>query len=420
MNATQPLPFVFKATFDASTGLGAIAEAVERTEVRLELPPDKPEWAAERAATRVAASIGEAAYQAGLEDFAAAQLKDRRARQLAKATLHGPHGQAFDGNTGEVTMSELLSEVLVPAKWLVDGLVPAGPAVGGLLGQYKSGKSLAGLQLCFAVAVGADSFLGHEIEQGGPTVFVEYEGSRVRLRDRVNIMAAKHGAYTPPAPLSIVHRPPYKVDTEEGEEWLHKLCQGKVLCVIGPVSKAATILKENEPGEWQAVSERLQRVTDETGCSIILIHHTRKPNVQFGAPRKVDDYFNAARGSNSYMGAVDFALGVQREQEDVEGIFFYLERDGESGRLAYSFDIPSLCIWPDDRPLTKAKSEDKVEQMYLLIQDNPDVNRARLVELMGVSQDTVKAYLERLGERVVEAGIGNATRTYKVTGGLKG
>ena len=309
-------------------------------------------------------------------------------------------------------MGDFLAEKMEPPEWLVDGLVPAGANLGGLLGQYKAGKSLAGLQLCFAVAVGKGNWLGHDITKRGPTVFIEYEGSRVRLQGRVALMAAKYGAIVPPAAVDIIHRPKRKVDTDAGEAWLRAACEGKVLCVIGPVSKAASIVNENDQAEWARLSERLQRVADKTGCTIILIHHTRKPAQTFGPPRKVDDYFNMARGSNSYMGAVDFALGVQREPDDTDGTLFYLERDGESGRLAYDFDTQSLCIWPSDRPLTRDTAADKAQLMLACIGEHPGCTRKDLMTFMDCSEDTLKDYLVRVGEAIIEAGEGNQRRSY--------
>jgi hypothetical protein len=315
--------------------------------------------------------------------------------------------------SGAVTLSDFLNEVMVPAAWLVDDLVPAGPMIGGLLGQYKAGKSLSGLQLCFAIASGPGLFLGRVITKAGATTFIEYEGSRVRLQERARKMAAKYGVSDGSAPVSIIHRPPFKIDNDEGEAWLRAACEDQVLCVIGPLSKAASIQRENEPAEWQELSERLQRIADATGCTIILVHHTRKPSQQYGPPKKVDDYFNTARGSNSYMGAVDFALGVQRDADDTEGVLYYLERDGGAGRLPYDFDVPSLCIFESDRKLTKPTRGDRVEQAFTLIEDKPGITRAELVATLGVTWETVKVYLNTLGDRVTEDGTGSQVRTYR-------
>ena len=253
----------------------------------------------------------------------------------------------------------------------------------------------------------------------GPTVFIEYEGGKSALQRRVRTMLP-HGIYLQggdPIDVEIIHRPDgVKIDTDPGEAWLHEVCIGKVLCVIGPVSKAASIQRENEPSEWQTIAERLQRVVDRTGCTILLLHHTRKPSQQFGPPKKVDDYFNTARGSNSYMGAVDFAIGVQKEQEKREGMLFYLEREGESGIMTYDFEIPTLTIQPSDRPVTAPTAEDKAERVYALIEDNPGITRTGLAAELGCTVETIKSYLTRLGERIVEEGEGNATRTYQVAG----
>jgi hypothetical protein len=317
--------------------------------------------------------------------------------------------------TGEMSGVEFMSEDLPPAEWLIDELVEAN-TVGGLLGQYKAGKSLSGLQMCFAVSTGG-MFLGRKVNKPGATVFVEYEGTRKRLQERYNGMAAKHGALVGGGP-SIVHRPPFKIDTDEGVEFLRAICAGKVLCVIGPVSKAATILRENEPTEWQALSERIQRVVDETGCTIILVHHTRKPNAQYGPPKKVDDYFNTARGSNSYMGAVDFALGVQREQEDDWGHLFYLERDGSSGRLRYDFDRASLCIWPSEKSDEPETVVDRQEKVLAFIGEHPDCTKDEIVGGTGFSLSSVEDYIRALKNagRVTQTAPPGATGRYRVTG----
>lgn len=351
----------------------------------------------------------------------------RRAGALAKHTKyhvergHGepiyehPHMRKEDSDdedTGEVTMSMFMSEKLKPAEWLVDGLVPA-ETLGGLLGQYKAGKSLSGLQLCFSVATGV-MFVGRDVTKRGPAVFIEYEGSRARLQERMKGMAAKYGVLDGAAPLSVIHRPAYKLDTDAGQAWLRRVCEGKVLCVIGPVSKAASIENENDQHAWSRLAERLQAIVDETGCSVVLVHHTRKPSQQFGPPKKVDDYFNTARGSNAYMGAVDFALGVQRDPNATDGILFYLERDGESGMSSYEFDTQSLCIFPSDKPVKAPSAADNVEALWTYIEQHPGLTRAALAAAFGKSADTIKDWLQVLGDRAVTHGTGNETRTYTV------
>ncbi len=310
-------------------------------------------------------------------------------------------------------MSDFMNEAIEPAEWLVDGLVPA-MTLGGLLGQYKAGKSLSGLQLCFSVATGV-MFVGHEVTKRGPALFIEYEGSRARLQERVKGMAAKYGVFDG-APLSVIHRPAHKLDTDEGQAWLRRACEGKVLCIIGPVSKAASIKDENAPGEWARLAERLQEVVDHTDCTIVLVHHTRKPNQQFGPPKKVDDYFNTARGSNSYMGAVDFALGVQREPEETHGVLFYLERDGGSGVQSYEFDTQSLCVFPSDRPVKAPTAADRVESTWVYIEQHPGVSRDELAVAFNCAVETVRGYLRPLmtAGRLVEDGTGNTPRTYTV------
>lgn len=306
-------------------------------------------------------------------------------------------------------LAAFLALTLDPPAWIVGDLIPKGPAVGGLFGAEKAGKSLAGLQLCFSVATGQD-FLGHEIENPGPAIFIEYEGSEAALQRRAATIAAKYGALQPArtVELEIVHRPTHKLDTDAGQAWLTEQCAGRVLCVIGPVSKAARITKENDPTEWQRLSERLQAVADATGCTILLVHHTRKPDRTFGPPSKVADFFNSARGSNAYMGAVDVAIGVQRDPESTEGTLFYLEREGQSGKAPYTFDPSSLCVWPSDRPMTKPTAIDRKEQIAAYLALNPRSSRPAIAAAVGLSLDTTKDYVaEMLPLLVVETGAKN-------------
>ncbi len=317
-----------------------------------------------------------------------------------------------------IGLAAFLAQKLDPPAWIVGDLVPRGPAVGALVGAEKAGKSLFGLQLCFATVLGGD-ILGFRVENPGPTLFVEYEGSRAALQKRAGIMAAKYGALTPTrlVDLQLVHRPKIKIDTDGGEAWLQRACRDRVLCIIGPVSKAVGLTKENDPAEWQQLSERLQRVADATGSTVLLVHHTRKPDRTFGAPSKVSDFFHSVRGSNAYMAAVDLALGVQRDPESTEGVLFYLERDSESGRAAYDFDPISLCVWPSDRPLKKPTAEDRAGLVRDYIAENPGCTRKEMTAALGYPEATLKGYLARLDTVTVKADGPQKALTYRLTGG---
>jgi hypothetical protein len=192
------------------------------------------------------------------------------------------------------------------------------------------------------------------------------------------------------------------------------VCTGKVLAVIGPISKAASIKREAEASEWQALAERLQRVADATACSVMVIHHTRKPGQEYGPPRTVPAYFDSVRGSNALVGALDFGLGVQRDPDATEGVLYSLQRDGESGRLSYDFDPQSLCIWPSDRPVGKVTVADRREQVYAFIEAHPGCSRSDIRVGLDIGERSLALYLNDLGERVKADGQGRTPRTYTV------
>lgn len=312
---------------------------------------------------------------------------------------------------GLVSLSAFLTEEVPPIEWLVDGLVPM-RSTGVLIGQWKAGKSLAGLQLTMEVArkatpnvAGTHVFMGRTILAGGPTVFVEYEGSRGGLQHRARVMTNKFGLAGQDVPLDIMLRPPYRLDTDEGEAWLTAITDGRVLCVIGPASKAVAFENESDQYQWQRLHERIQNVTDKTKCTIMLIHHTRKPAVQYGPPTSVEDVFNSARGSNAYVGAADFGLAVQRKPDKLDGKMFWFQRDGESSMAKYAFDPMSLIITYTDAPSSDERSVNHAhEEVIAWLKANPGFHKREVVAVgVGKSKGTVEGYSAALAsdERVL-------------------
>ena len=111
-----------------------------------------------------------------------------------------PKPRVVGGGLRSVDASSLLAEPEPAVTWLVEGLFPAAGVV-VLAGDPKSVKTLLALQLALTVGYIGDKpdfteverpFLGRRCGAGG-ALFVEEEGSRHKLRERIRMMSAGLG-----------------------------------------------------------------------------------------------------------------------------------------------------------------------------------------------------------------------------------
>lgn len=81
--------------------------------------------------------------------------------------------------------------------------------------------------------------------------------------------------------LEVCVMPPAYLDTRAAEDELVRHCEGHALCLIDSYRAACPGIDENA-SEARVPLDRFARVSERTGCTIIVIHHARK--AQQGAP----------------------------------------------------------------------------------------------------------------------------------------
>ena len=88
--------------------------------------------------------------------------------------------------------------------WLIDGLIPAGPSLGVISGQPKSGKSFLTADMFLHVAMGR-AYAGCTVQQGA-VVYITKEG--VRGFKRRMMTARQHHSAGSQVPLYVAHEMP--------------------------------------------------------------------------------------------------------------------------------------------------------------------------------------------------------------------
>ena len=230
--------------------------------------------------------------------------------------------------------SELMAKDIPPIDFLVDGLLPQGLAL--LAAPPKYGKSWMALDLCLAVASGAD-FLGHKTHQAD-TYYMALEDSERRMKTRLETLLADN---EPPSGCHISYDAP-NLDSDlltQLEEVL-KSFPGIRLIIIDTLQKIRGMVNSRE-GAYAADYRELgtlKKFADQHNISILLIHHLRKMI-------DTSDPFTMISGTNGVLGSVDTAMVLSKAaRSDDNTTLSIVGRDVDSDDIVLRFD-PDSCRW---------------------------------------------------------------------------
>lgn len=282
-----------------------------------------------------------------------------------------------------------------------------GPIVdGGLaafVGRPESFKSMAAVQLGLAGAAGG-SWLGFELGEPRPFVYISGEKSRATIRDRLERMAAE---LAPAAPVRILHRA--GVSFGDREAW------GRVVELVaeyGPrtfvvcdtiASLAGPGFDENSGRDMATVLAALRQLGD-AGATVAALHHPSKHGDGTGGIR--------LRGHTSLWGEIDCTLEFTRPDRSTEaGIVRIEPKDGDLALRAFRWDRTSFLVEPETAvlPATSAAIAAVVDALY---QGDPLSAERIRAEFPGHGRTVM---LDRLGE-AVSAGLVARVGRGKATG----
>jgi AAA domain/Bifunctional DNA primase/polymerase, N-terminal len=189
-------------------------------------------------------------------------------------------------------------------KFLVPGIVPQGPTVGIVGGQWSTAKSFALDDLIMAVLNGG-KFIGETAVQGG-VLFVELEASDSEAR--LYGAGASHGVGPGELPLVFIkERPPSillnaRKTNPEFMKW-GKLAVDHakaiarwhgtelVLVAFDCLTRFAGFEDESSPSECQRVMDALIALAEYAGCLLLVVDHFGKnmaAGVRGGSPKETN------------------------------------------------------------------------------------------------------------------------------------
>ena len=296
--------------------------------------------------------------------------------------------------------SELMVKDIPPIDFLVDGLLPQGLAL--LAAPPKYGKSWMALDLCLAVASGAD-FLGHKTHQAD-TYYMALEDSERRMKTRLETLLADNESFP-----------------------------GIRLIIIDTLQKIRGMVNSRE-GAYAADYRELgtlKKFADQHNISILLIHHLRKMI-------DTSDPFTMISGTNGVLGSVDTAMVLSKAaRSDDNTTLSIVGRDVDSDDIVLRFD-PDSCRWTvvgsaqdvaAQRNRQSYEANPIVQTVRALLAQNPDGWRGTMSDLLAAGLETtgsplassprdLTAKLQALDDLLADDGIAH-TRTSHGTGGGK-
>lgn len=307
-----------------------------------------------------------------------------------RGEMIGPVGQP---------LADFLAADAGPVQWF-------GPIVeGGLaafLGRPESFKSFGAVQLGLAGASGS-SWLGLELGEPRPFVYVSAEKSRATVRDRFAHLAT---VLPPSAPVWIVHRA--GVTFGDPGAW-RRVCD--LVADLGPrtfvvcdtiASLAGPGFDENSGRDMATVLAALRQLGD-AGATVVAVHHPAKHGDGTGGIR--------LRGHTSLWGEVDGTLEFTRPDRAAEAGMVRVEpKDGDLRLLHFRWDRATFLLAADEAalPLTTATLASVLEALY----DGDGLTAARIgAEFAGHGRSIVARRLAEAVDAGLIARIGRAKST---------
>lgn len=220
--------------------------------------------------------------------------------------------------------------------WTLEGLgiAPGGATIIG--GAGGGGKTMALQALIIAVASGRPVW-GHFSVTQGRAIHIDYEqGDRI-TRERYQRIANAMGVdllALPPDSFGLATLPRYimKADTAT-EDTIVRVCTGANVAVIDAFRGAFSEAREND-SDVRKHLDMLQHASDRTGCTMIVIAHSRKAT-------EGGDVRSSLRGSSALFDAAQTVYMLDGESGKPTRVHNTKDRvlGGINGKLRETFGI---------------------------------------------------------------------------------
>lgn len=284
-----------------------------------------------------------------------------------------------------MTALELLQSDLPPRADVIGGGVLPKGGLALLAGQFKSGKTILGLQAALETARGG-SVLGFDTAPGR-VLLLSGEGGPQLLRERLERMAGGDMAGMEDLLLWWPTESRLDLAEEESRAALAEYCKAQKieLLIVDPLIRFNS-LDENSTLEMGKFVRGLAELRQKTGTAILLVHHTRKPG------KGSNGGAAEARGSTVLHGEADSLMVLQSRRANNDfTLQFELRWAEEPPALRLELDPGTLLFnvvgeVEGNRKLTEGR-------LYDLLMEQGPCTKDGLAEITKTTDRTVQKYL---------------------------
>lgn len=319
---------------------------------------------------------------------------------------------------------------LPPTPWVVRGLQLAPGRCHVIAGYGASAKTLSAQALALAVAAGRRAWDYYDTARG--TVrHVDYEQGAQATRRRYQRLALGMGIDTPELGdrLELATMPRVNLDTPGAAEVYARACSGAQLVIVDSL-RAATTADENT-SEMRGAVDALTRVSEQTGTTVMLIHHAGKPQDRHTDSRTI------LRGSSGIYDAAGCVLvltaGSQpnaprkvtqaKQPADAAGgslepFGLAIEDVALAGDRAAGVRVVRCEVEADAQDADQYERD--AERLVEAVKANPGTTKNRLVAICGLRKTRALMMLDALAEegRVTALPGPRGATTYRLGGKL--
>lgn len=223
----------------------------------------------------------------------------------------------------------------------VEGLLTSS-AMSVIYGPSNCGKTFFVVDLALHVAMGR-AWRDREVDQGA-VVYLSLEGAQ-GIRNRLAAFRAHHYLHDERIPFVAMPQPVNLLNEDADVHAVIELVKhvaaetglAVAMVIVDTLSRAMAGGNENSPEDMTAIVGNCDRIRDETGAHVCIVHHSGK------------DEARGARGHSSLRAATDTEIEITREQGATSSnVRVAKQRDLEAGD-PFSFTLKSVGLGTNRR-----------------------------------------------------------------------
>ena len=283
------------------------------------------------------------------------------------------------------TGREIMEMKHAPLKWIVEGLLPEGLSLLG--GRPKIGKSWISLQIAIAIEAALPLFADNEgyTCRQGDVLYLALEDGLRRMNRRLEKLKAKH-----PDRLTFAFDWPSCDDggIEALREWLTEHPNTRLVIIDTLKRFRPKMIKGEQLYDYDyRAGQLLQKVAQEFGIAIVVVHHTRKS--------EAEDPLDTVSGTTGLTAGVDQVMVLHRVQNEFN--LAIRGRDIEESCFALSFQ-KETCTWAmlGDAEEVGRSARERVVLDELAQAGADGLPQKELSKICGIPEAATRALLHRM------------------------